>query len=154
MSAANQPAARRSADTADQTQRLSFGAADIAVGRVITLTFDNTAASDPDGVANGANAILSMAAGATLTFGYTVQTGDSAGDVATAFHNLINNKIHASQPGVASSADQYVDLTAAGASMVFMSALDLGETTITIGISGRYSEPYLLRCELRCWRNR
>ena len=135
LSAANQPAARRSADTADQTQRLSFGAADIAVGRVITLTFDNTAATDPDGVANGANAILSMAAGATLTFGYTVQTGDSAGDVATAFHNLINNKIHASQPGVASSADQYVDLTAAGASMVFMSALDLGETTITIGVS-------------------
>ena len=130
----NQAEARRSADTADQTQRISFASTDIVAGRVLTLKFDTTNATDPDGTGN-AVAGLSIAANSSLTLGYTVQSGDSAGDVATAFHDLILNKIHDSVPTIAVSEGQYVDLTVATSSLVFLSAFDLGEATITIGVS-------------------
>ena len=130
----NQAESRRSADTADQTQRISFASTDIVAGRVLTLKFDTTNATDPDGTGN-AVAGLSIAANSSLTLGYTVQSGDSAGDVATAFHDLILNKIHDSVPTIAVSEGQYVDLTVATSSLVFLSAFDLGEATITIGVS-------------------
>lgn len=133
--ATSQASARRSADTADQTQRIAFGSADIAVGRVLTLTFDPRSATDPDGTSAGTNTILSLAGNTTLTFGYTVQSGDSAGDVATAFHNLIMNRVAAVSRVTGFSADQLVSLGAAAHALVFQSILDLGETTITIGVS-------------------
>ena len=55
--------------------------------------------------------------------------------MATAFHDLILNKIHDSVPTIAVSEGQYVDLTVATSSLVFLSAFDLGEATITIGVS-------------------
>jgi len=130
----NQAEARRSADTADQTQRISFAATDVVAGRILTLKFDATNAIDPDGTGN-AVAGLSIAANASLTLGYTVQSGDTAGDVATAFHDLIMNKVHDSVPTIAVSEGQYVDLTVGTSSLVFLSAFDLGEATITIGVS-------------------
>jgi flagellin len=133
--ATTQASARRSADTADQTQRIAFGSADIAVGRVLTLTFDPTSATDPDGVSAATNSILSLPGDETLTLGYTVQAGDSAGDVATAFHNLIMNRVAAVSRVTGFSADQLVSLGAATHALVFQSILDLGETTITIGVS-------------------
>jgi flagellin len=133
--ATSQASARRSADTADQTQRIAFGSADIAVGRVLTLTFDPTSATDPDGVSAATNSILSLAGNTTLTLGYTVQSGDSAGDVATAFHNLIMNRVAEVSRVTGFSADQLVSLGAATHALVFQSILDLGETTITIGVS-------------------
>jgi len=133
--ATSQASARRSADTADQTQRIAFGSADIAVGRVLTLTFDPRSATDPDGVSAATNTILSLAGNTTLTLGYTVQSGDSAGDVATAFHNLIMNRVAAVSRATGFSADQLVSLGAATHALVFQSILDLGETTITIGVS-------------------
>ena len=133
--ATSQASARRSADTADQTQRIAFGSADIAVGRVLTLTFDPRSATDPDGISAATNTILSLAGNTTLTFGYTVQSGDSAGDVATAFHNLIMNRVAEVSRQIAYSADQLVSLGAAAHALVFQSILDLGETTITIGVS-------------------
>lgn len=133
--ATSQASARRSADTADQTQRIAFGSADIAVGRVLTLTFDPTSATDPDGTSAATNTILSLAGNTTLTFGYTVQSGDSAGDVATAFHNLIMNRVAEVSRVTGFSADQLVSLGAAAHALVFQSILDLGETTITIGVS-------------------
>ena len=55
--------ARRSADTGTSTQRIAFGSADIAVGRVLTLTIDPTSATDPDGTSADASAIsVSMVA--------------------------------------------------------------------------------------------
>lgn len=133
--ATSQASARRSADTADQTQRIAFGSADIAVGRVLTLTFDPRSATDPDGISAATNTILSLAGNTTLTFGYTVQSGDSAGDVATAFHNLIMNRVAEVSRVTGFSADQLVSLGAAAHALVFQSILDLGETTITIGVS-------------------
>lgn len=133
--ATSQASARRSADTADQTQRIAFGSADIAVGRVLTLTFDPRSATDPDGISAATNTILSLAGNTTLTFGYTVQSGDSAGDVATAFQNLIMNRVAEVSRVTGFSADQLVSLGAAAHALVFQSILDLGETTITIGVS-------------------
>jgi flagellin len=130
-----QAPARRSADSADMTQAIAFGSADIAVGRVLTLTFDNTSATNPDGASAPTSSILSIAGDTTLTLGYTVQSGDSAGDVATAFYNLIMNRVHAVSRVTGFSADQLVSLGAANHALVFQSILDLGETTITIGVS-------------------
>ena len=47
LTAATQASGRRSADTGSQTQRIAFGAADVQVGRVFTLTFDATSCDRP-----------------------------------------------------------------------------------------------------------
>ena len=96
------------------------------------MKFDTTNATDPDGTGN-AVAGLSIAANSSLTWD-TVQSGDSAGDVATTFHDLILNKIHDSVPTIAVS-EVSMSTTVATSSLVFLSAFDLGEATITIGVS-------------------
>ena len=131
-----QAPARRSADTADQTQRIAFGSADIAVGRVLTLTFDPTSATNPDGASAPTSGWLSIGgADSAITLGHTVAAGESAGDVATAFYNLIMNRAVAVDRASSWSADELVSLDAANHALVFQSILDLGETTITIGVS-------------------
>jgi len=106
-----QAPARRSADTADQTQRIAFGSADIAVGRVLTLTFDPTSATNPDGASAPTSSWLSIGgADSAIKFGYTVKSGDSAGDVATAFYNLIMNRAVAVDRASSWSADELVSL--------------------------------------------
>ena len=131
-----QAPARRSADTGTQTQRIAFGSADIAVGRVLTMTFDPTSATNPNGLSADASAIFSLGgADSALTLGYTVQSGDSAGDVATAFYNLIMNRVAAVDRTTSYSADQLVSLGAAAHALVFQSLFELGEVTITIGVS-------------------
>ena len=90
----DQGATRRSADTGTQTQRIAFGSADLAVGRVLTLTFDPTSATNPAGTSADASALLSLDGRyGALKFGHTVASGESAGDVATAFYNLILNRV-------------------------------------------------------------
>ena len=131
-----QAPARRSADTADTTQRIAFGSADIAVGRVLTLTFDPTSATNPDGASAPTSGWLSIGgADSAITLGHTVAAGESAGDVATAFYNLIMNRAIAVDRASSWSADELVSLDAANHALVFQSILDLGETTITIGVS-------------------
>jgi flagellin len=136
LTAATQASGRRSADTGSQTQRIVFGSADIQVGRVLTLTFDATAATDPDGTAPTPNGIMSFATTTSVTIGYTVASGDSAGDVATAFHELLNNRAQLVDTSTAFSANQYVSLGGtSNRSLVFQSVLGIGEVTITIGVS-------------------
>jgi flagellin len=136
LTAATQASGRRSADTGSQTQRIVFGSADIQVGRVLTLTFDATAATDPDGTAPTPNGIMSFATTTSVTIGYTVASGDSAGDVATAFHELLNNRAMTVDTTTAFSANQYVSLGGtSNRSLVFQSVLGIGEVTITIGVS-------------------
>ena len=98
-----------SADTGTQTQRIAFGSADLAVGRVVTLTFDPTSAY-PAGTSADASALLSLDGRyGALKFGHTVASGESAGDVATAFYNLILNRV-ANPDEPAFSPDQIISL--------------------------------------------
>ena len=132
----DQGATRRSADTGTQTQRIAFGSADLAVGRVLTLTFDPTSATNPAGTSADASAILSLDGRyGALTFGHTVASGESAGDVATAFYNLIMNRVAVVDRTTAFSADELISLGAANHALVFQSVFELGEMTITIGVS-------------------
>ena len=135
LTAATQASARRSADTADQTQRIAFGAADVQVGRVFTLTFDMTAATDPDGGAPTPANFLSLTTATTVKLGYTVESGDTAGDVATAFHDLIQTRAVDVDATTAFSANELVSLNASTGALVFQSLIDIGEVTITIGVS-------------------
>ena len=135
LTAATQAGARRSADTADQTQRIAFGAADVQVGRVFTLTFDMTAATDPDGGAPTPANYLSLTTATTVKLGYTVESGDTAGDVATAFHDLIQTRAADVDATTAFSANELVSLNASTGALVFQSLIDIGEVTITIGVS-------------------
>ena len=135
LTAATQASGRRSADTGAQTQRVAFGAADIDVGRVITMTFDQTAATDPDGVAPTPAGYLSMATTTSVTLSYTVQSGDTAGDVATAFHDLLNTRAMDVDATTAFSANELVSLDASTGALVFQSILALGEATITLGVT-------------------
>ena len=131
-----QAPARRSADTGTSTQRIAFGSADIAVGRVLTLTIDPTSATNPAGTSADASAILSLDGRySALTFGHTVASGESAGDVATAFYNLILNRVNVVDRQTAFSADELISLDAANHALVFQSLFELGEMTITIGVS-------------------
>ena len=135
LTAATQASGRRSADTADQTQRIAFGAADVQVGRVFTLTFDMTAATDPDGGAPTPANFLSLTTATTVKLGYTVESGDTAGDVATAFHDLIQTRAVDVDATTAFSANELVSLNASTGALVFQSLIDIGEVTITIGVS-------------------
>ena len=135
LTAATQASGRRSADTADQTQRIAFGAADVQVGRVLTLTFDMTAATDPDGGAPTPANFLSLTTATTVKLGYTVESGDTAGDVATAFHDLIQTRAVDVDATTAFSANELVSLNASTGALVFQSLIDIGEVTITIGVS-------------------
>ena len=135
LTAATQASGRRSADTADQTQRIAFGAADVQVGRVFTLTFDMTAATDPDGGAPTPANYLSLTTATTVKLGYTVESGDTAGDVATAFHDLIQTRAADVDATTAFSANELVSLNASTGALVFQSLIDIGEVTITIGVS-------------------
>ena len=135
LTAATQASGRRSADTGSQTQRIAFGNADVEVGRVFTLTFDATAGSDPDGVAPTPAGYMSFATTTTVTLGYTVQSGDTAGDVATAFHDLLNTRALDVDATTAFSANELVSLNAATGALVFQSILGIGEVSITIGVS-------------------
>ena len=121
---------------AAQTQRIAFGSADLAVGRVLTLTFDPTSATNPAGTSADASALLSLDGRyGALTFGHTVASGESAGDVATAFYNLILNRVDAVSRITAFSPDQIISLGAATHALVFQSIFEVGEMTITIGVS-------------------
>ena len=136
LTAATQASGRRSADTGSQTQRIAFGAADVQVGRVFTLTFDATAATDPDGTAPTPAGYLSFATTTSVTLGYTVASGDSAGDVATAFHNLLQQRALDVDLTTAFSANELVSLGGTNnRALVFQSILGIGEVTITIGVS-------------------
>ena len=138
LQAVSQASARRSADTTEATQRISFGATDIVAGRVLTLTIDSTAATDPDGVAAAATleSHLGTTTAQTVTFSYTVTAADSAADVAIAFHELIMARIADENPSIAYSENQLVSLTAGSAgSLRFESAFAAGEATITIGVT-------------------
>lgn len=131
-----QAPARRSADTGTSTQRIAFGSADLAVGRVLTLTFDPTSATNPAGTSADASNIFDLdGTDSALTFGHTVASGESAGDVATAFYNLILNRVNTVDRATAFSADELVSLDAANHALVFQSLFELGEMTITIGVS-------------------
>ena len=70
-----------------------------------------------------------------LKFGHTVAEGESAGDVATAFYNLILNRVDAVSRVTAFSPDQIISLGAAAHALVFQSIFEVGEMTITIGVS-------------------
>ena len=70
-----------------------------------------------------------------MTIGHTVASGESAGDVATAFYNLILNRVNVVDRQTAFSADEFVSLDAANHALVFQSLFELGEMTITIGVS-------------------
>ena len=136
LTAATQASGRRSADTGSQTQRIAFGAADVQVGRVFTLTFDATAATDPDGTAPTPAGYLSFATTTSVTLGYTVASGDSAGDVATAFHDLLQKRALDVDLTTAFSANELVSLGGTNnRALVFQSILGIGEVTITIGVS-------------------
>ena len=138
LQAVTQAGARRSADTPDATQRISFGATDVVTGRVLTLTIDSTAATDPDGVQAAATleSHLGTTTAQTVTFSYTVTAADSAADVAIAFHELIMARVADENPSIAYSENQLVSLTAGSAgSLRFESAFAAGEATITVGVT-------------------
>ncbi|MDC0882808.1 flagellin [Litorivicinus sp.] len=135
LTAATQASGRRSSDSGAQTQRIAFGAADIDVGRVLTMTFDQTAATDPDGTAPTPAGYLSMATTTSVTLSYTVASGDTAGDVATAFHDLLNTRALDVDLTTAFSANELVSLDASTGALVFQSILELGEATITLGVT-------------------
>jgi len=138
LQAVTQASGRRSADTGTSTQRISFGSTDIVAGRVLTLTLDKTAATNPDGNATAADmeTFLSITVAETLTFGYTVESGDSAGDVAQAFHDLVMARVRAVDATTLLSANELMSLTAGSlGSLRFESVFELGEATITVGVS-------------------
>lgn len=139
-SSTTQAAARRSADTqsmAVPNQILELATGDIAEGRIITLNFDNTNASDPDGTAVVSSA-QSIAANSSLTYSYTVESGDTTDDVMDAFARLIAERIFITADNASlGSADDLWNISAgaAGASIQFYSAMDVGEITVTLGVT-------------------
>ena len=139
-SSTTQAAARRSADTqsmAVPNQILELATGDIAEGRVITLTFDNTTGTVPDGTAVVSSA-QSIAANSSLTYSYTVESGDTTDDVMDAFARLIAERIFITADNATiGSADSLwkISAGAAGASIQFYSAMDVGEVTVTLGVT-------------------
>ena len=130
---------RRSSDTAAtiDEQKVSFAAADVVKGRVLTLSISVTA--DPDGAGNAITALAMTAAATALTFSYTVQSGDTAGDVHTAFYDLIMMHIHDNNRDLEFTAEELIALSGAATSdvttLVFRSAMVAQEAVITIGVT-------------------
>ena len=138
LQAVTQAGGRRSADTGTSTQRISFGSTDIVTGRVLTMTFDKRAATNPDGNATAADfeTFMSLTVLDTLTFGYTVKSTDTATTVAQAFSDLIMARIRSVDASTLLSANELMSLTAGSAGSIrFESVFEMGEVTITVGVS-------------------
>jgi flagellin len=139
-SSTTQAAARRSADVSSMAvpnQILELATGDIAEGRIITLTFDNTNATDPDGAAVVSSA-QSITANTSLTYSYTVESGDTTDDVMDAFASLMAERVYITADNTnIGSPDALWNISAgsAGASIQFYSAMDVGEVTVTLGVT-------------------
>jgi flagellin len=120
-SSTKQASARRSTDTAGQTQSVTFSTADLTAGRVVTLTI----------VGDTAGAGLSST---SVTFSHTVRSTDSAADVAKAFRDLLLVSIQNNDQMSAGSAGTYLSADASGA-LLFKTAMSIGSATITIGVT-------------------
>ena len=124
----------RTADTALTARRISLASADMITGRVLTLTI---ADNDPDGVLGG-NTLLSIAAGASLTFYHTVTSSQTVGDVHKAFRDALVAHYHSTNSTQAGTAEAFFALSGATAGDVhaigFASGAGLGEFDITFGI--------------------
>ena len=124
-----QAPARRATDVATQTQVVTWsatatGEGDLAVGRVLTLSID------PDGTAITDLGLTATAS--ALQFTYTVQSGDTAGDIALAFQDKILTKITDLVPGTAITASAHVTVT--GGALTFQAGILAGKATITAGV--------------------
>ena len=120
-SSTKQASARRSTDTAGQTQSVTFSTADLTAGRVVTLTIKG----------DTAGAGLSST---SVTFSHTVRSTDSAADVAKAFRDLLLVSIQNNDQMSAGSAGTYLSADASGA-LLFKTAMSIGSATITIGVT-------------------
>jgi len=136
-SATVQAAQRRSADTNAMdapNQIVLLDDADVTEGRVFTLTFNNTKVS---GVASVSSA-QSIASNTAVTYSYTVLANEDAQDVWDGFATLMSERIFitAANSAVGSPADFWnISAGASSAQIQFFSAMDVGATTITLGVS-------------------
>ena len=138
-SSTSQAAARRSADTntmAAPNQIIELATGDVTEGRVFTLTFAQGA---PDGTYTVSSAqSIAAVAGSNVSYSYTVASGDTSDDVWDGFATLMAERIYitAANTTVGSPTDLWnISAGTAGASIQFYSAMDVGELTITLGVT-------------------
>jgi len=138
-SSTTQAAARRSADTnvmAAPNQIIELATGDVTEGRVFTLTFTQDA---PDGTYTVSSAqSIAAVAGSAVSYSYTVASGDTSDDVWDGFAALMAERIYitADNAVVGSPTDLWnISAGSAGASIQFYSAMDVGELTITLGVT-------------------
>jgi flagellin len=107
--------------TAEAARTATWQAADVQAGRTLTLSLDATT-----GLAN-----FTGGAGASITFSYTVQSGDTAASVAGKFYDLIVENFVAANAQF--TVAEYI--TVGGATIKFLSKAEAGSATIAMGVT-------------------
>jgi flagellin len=106
--------------TAGASRTATWQAADIQVGRTLTLSLSATTG-------------LQNLGGNPPTFSYTVVTGDTVSTVADKFYDLIVEKFIATSPTAAFTVGAHVSVTSG--TITFMAGSSAGSATITMGVS-------------------